>query len=393
MSAATLLPGLPEDYYAPEFVVEVEGRALDPAQKGDVLEVKVVLSVDELASVDIKLNNYDDSTFDLKWSDSDLFRLGKVVHVQLGYVDRLKSMFRGRIVSLSPEFPSGGPPTLLVRAMDPLVKLKNSRPPADGVTYDHKRDWEIAQAVADRHDVRLEATRKGPRHDFVVQRNVDDLAFLKERAARIDFKVFMRIDPDNGHDVLHFEPPRDGRQAGPLRTYQLAWGTLQKASPLSKSTPPSLIEFKPTISASDQVQSVTVRGWDVDRKKAIEHTAKAATTPGVSGSGDDTGPAAAEQVGGSAAKKEIVVNAPVATLEEARHLAESLLAERAYAFLTGSGKTIGLPDLRPGDNVEIGGVGKRFSGTYFVDRTTHVLNANGYMTEFEVRKTYQGAHA
>ena len=72
MSAATLLPGLPEDYYAPEFVVEVEGRALDPAQKGDVLEIKVVLSVDELASVDLKLNNYDDSTFDLKWSDSVL---------------------------------------------------------------------------------------------------------------------------------------------------------------------------------------------------------------------------------------------------------------------------------------------------------------------------------
>jgi uncharacterized protein len=388
MSAATLLPGLPPSYYAPEFVFEVEGRALDPAQKGDVLEVKVVLSVDELASVDVRLNNYDDSTFDLKWSDSDLFRLGKVVHVRLGYADRLTSMFRGRITSLSPEFPSGGPPTLTVRAMDPLVKLKNSRPPADGVTYEHKRDWEIAQAVADRHDVRLEADREGPQHDFVVQRNIDDLAFLTERAARIDFKVFMRIDPDNGRDVLHFKRPRDGRQAGPLRTYQLAWGTLQ-----TTSTPPSLIEFKPTISASDQVQSVTVRGWDVERKLEIEHTAVAETTPGVSGSGDDTGPAAAEQVGGSAGKKEVVVNAPVATAEEARHLAESLLAERAYAFLTGSGKTIGLPDLRPGDNVEIRGVGERFSGTYFVTRTTHVLNTNGYTTEFDVRKTYQGSRA
>ena len=39
-------PGCPTRYYAPEFVVEVEGEALDPASKGDVLELKVEMDLE-----------------------------------------------------------------------------------------------------------------------------------------------------------------------------------------------------------------------------------------------------------------------------------------------------------------------------------------------------------
>jgi uncharacterized protein len=382
----TRLSGSPDNYYAPDFLVEVEGQALDPDTRGDVVEVKVTLDVDALASVDLKLNNYDDTTFDLKWSDSDLFRLNNRVHVKLGYVGSLVSMLRGPITTLSPEFTSEGAPTLTVRALDRLAVLRDSRPPEAEVTYKDKKDWEIAQAIAERHHLRFEHDDDGPVHDLVVQRNTDDLTFLMERAARIDFKVYMKTDPDTGEDVLRFGKPTDGRDGGTARTYVLAWGTLANNTGVA----PSLIEFKPTVSSADQVQSVTVRGWDVKQKQPITAVALPADTPGVSGSGDATGPASAAGVGTSGGRQDVVVNAPVQTDEEALRLAEALLAERAYAFLTATGKAIGLPDLRPGDNVEIHGVGTRFSGTYFVTKATHTLNASGLLTDFTVRKTYQG---
>jgi Bacteriophage probable baseplate hub protein len=378
--------GSPDNYYAPDFLLEIEGQRLDPKSKGDVIEVKVTIDLDELASVDLKLNNYDDTTFDLKWSDSKLFRLGNRVHVKLGYVGSLVSMLRGPITTLAPEFVSDGAPTLAVRAMDRLVVLRDSRPPEAEVTYKKKKDWEIAQAVARRHQLRFEHDDDGPVQDLVVQRNTDDLTFLMERAARIDFKVYMKTDPKTGKDVLRFGKPTDGREGGPARTYVLAWGNLRNNTGIA----PSLVEFKPTISSADQVQSVTVRGWDTRRKKAVSVTAKPASTPGVSGKGDATGPAAATRVGTTDGRKDVVVNAPVQTEEEARRLAQALLAERAYAFLTATGKAIGLPDLRPGDNVEVHGVGERFSGTYFVTRTVHTLNAGGLLTEFTARKTYEG---
>ena len=46
--SATRESGLPETYYAPEFSVVVEGKALDPASKGDVLELKAELDIKEL---------------------------------------------------------------------------------------------------------------------------------------------------------------------------------------------------------------------------------------------------------------------------------------------------------------------------------------------------------
>jgi phage protein D len=387
-AVATRTSGSPDNYYVPDFLIEVEGKRLDAESRDDVIEIKVTMELDKVDSVDLKLNNYDDTKFDLKWSDADLFRLNKRVHVKLGYVDSLVSMLRGPITTLSPEFVADGALTMTVRVMDPLIQLRSSKPPEAAVTYKKKKDWEIANEIADRHHLRFERDKDddGPVHDLVVQRNMDDLTFLMERAARIDFKVFMKTDPKSGEDVLHFGRPTDGRDSTPARTYVLAWGNLANNTGVA----PSLIEFKPTISSSDQVQSVTVRGWDVKHKKAISVTAKAADTPGVEGSGDATGPASAGKVGTTDGRKDVVVNAPVATKEEAERLAKSLLAQAAYKFLTTTGKAIGLPDLRPGDNVEIHGVGKRFSGTYYVTKVVHTLNASGLVTEFTARKTYEG---
>jgi phage protein D len=396
MTGATATPssGLLEGYFcAPDFLVEVEGTALDPISKGDVIEVKVVMDIDAIASVDLKLNNRDDTGCAVKWSDSDRFQVGNRLHVQLGYADRLVSMLRGKITTLSPEFLSDGASTLTVRAMDGLVALKGSRPPEAEVTFANKADWEIARQIAGRHQLRLEHDSDMV-HELVVQRNIDDLGFLKERAARIDCEVFMRTDPKTGKDVLHFARPADGRDAKRICGFALAWGSLSNPTARSNTAVPlrSMVEFKPTMTIVDQVRSVTVRGWDTTTKQPITHTATAGTTPGLRGRNSDaTGPAAVGRLGVAESRNEVVVDAPVVSREEAQRLAESLLAERAYRFLTASAKAIGLPELRPGDNVEIHGVGERFGGMYYVTKATHTFNTSGLLTAFDVRKTYEGA--
>ena len=123
MTGSERKPGLPDSYYAPAFVVEVDGKPLDERTNGDVLEVVVRMDLDKLTSAELKLNNYDDQTFDLKWTDSDTFAIGKSVHVRLGYADRLISVMRGYITTLTPDFPSDQAPTLGVGAIDALAKL------------------------------------------------------------------------------------------------------------------------------------------------------------------------------------------------------------------------------------------------------------------------------
>ena len=375
-TSSTLESGLPStDYYAPDFLVEVEGREIDSESKGDVLEVKVTMDLDNLTSCELTINNWDDRLLSFKYSDTSTFDIGNRVEVSMGYADSLRSMLRGQVSSLSPRFPESGPPTINVTVLDCMLKLRDRQPAPDDVKrYEKKADWQIAQVIAKRNGLRAVVTQTGETHDQVIQKNQDDAQFLIERAKRIDFDCFVQTDPMTGEDVLYFTEPKDGREASPLRVYRLVWGE-------------SLINFSPTLTLSRQVESVTVRGWDPRTKSPIACTATSSDLPG-STNGGTSGPAAAAK--SLPGKQQTIIDAPVTSEQEAQDLATSLLCERAYEFITGSGKVIGLPDLRPGDNLELLGLGKRFEGTYYVKKVTHTLGNSGYTTDFEVRKVYDG---
>jgi phage protein D len=365
------------DYYAPNFKVEVEGRELDPEAKGDVLDVKVTMDLDNLTSFDLTINNWDDKHFAFKYSDTTIFDVGNRVHVRMGYADDLRFMASGLISTLTPKFPESGPPTLGVTGVDAMLKLRDRKPVGSDVKkFVDRTDWQIAQEIAARNHLDVKVTEKGPRQPLVVQKNQDDAQFLMERAKRIDFDCFIRIDPATGRDTLYFISPTDARDGSKVRVYVFEWGK-------------SLINFNPVLKLGQQVSKVTVRGWDPRTKKPISYTAGPDDLPKSSGGGGgESGPEiAAKRLGD---KQDVIVDQPVSTIEEARELAMSRMRERAYDYLTGSGQVIGLPDLRPGDNVELLGLGKRFSGSYYVTKVEHSLGGSGYLTQFDVRRTFDG---
>jgi phage protein D len=152
---------------------------------------------------------------------------------------------------------------------------------------------------------------------------------------------------------------------------------------------PNLIEFTPTLTAAKQVTRLTVRGWDPRTKQSISVAATADSLPGGQGGGLN-GPAAATEALG--AREETVIDAPVASVEEARELATALLRERAYQFITGTGRIAGLPELRLRDVLEIHGIGLRFSGNYYVTRVEHTLGVSGFFTGFSARRIADGSH-
>jgi phage protein D len=371
--------GLPADYYAPDYKIEIEGRTVDAETKGDVLEVRVTMDQENLTGFDLTINNWDDRTFDFKYSDTDTFDVGNRIHIQMGYAGRLLSMARGVITSLTPRFSESGPPTLGVSGQDSLVILRDRKPqPNDQKRFVKNMDWQIAEIVAARNHLKFKASQEATvTHDVVIQKDQDEAMFLKERAARIDFDCYIQIDPDRGEETLFFVKPTDGRDGRRIRMYVFEWGQ-------------SLINFNPQLTIAKQVSTVTVRGWDPDSKELITYTAGPQDLPR-SSSGGMSGPQIVqERLNG---KSDIVVDQPVTSAQEARDLAISLLRERAYTYVTGSGQVIGLPDLRPGDNVELCRLGKRFSGRYYVTHVEHALGSSGYQTQFQVRKLFDGGLA
>jgi len=364
-------------YYAPCARIEVQGRELAPQVVADVVSVSVELEVDQLASFSLTINNWesDPTKLGFKYSDSSLFDVGHTVHVQLGYAGRMVSMVRGVITSMTPAFPDAGAPTITINGQDSLVLLRDRHPTgSEQRKFTDKTDGEIAEVIAVRNKLVPKVDKTTTQNPVVFQRDLDDAKFLLERAKRIDFDCYIANDPVTGRDALHFERPSDGRDAQQTQVFQLEWGR-------------DLIRFNPTLTIARQVAAVTVRGWDPQTKSAFVGHADGSAIPGKPGKGTN-GPALVKDR--LQDKTDVVVDRPVQSQQEADTLAKSILRARAYNFFTGTGQCIGQPAMRPGDNLLIAGLGQRYSGEYYITKTSHSFGSSGYLTEFTVRRDFDG---
>jgi phage protein D len=143
-----------------------------------------------------------------------------------------------------------------------------------------------------------------------------------------------------------------------------------------------LISFEADLSTADQVSTVTVRGWDPATKAALIGQATAGDLNGAMG-GTTTGPAGAEVPFGARALA--VIDQPVATQNEADLLARGILNEIALDYIVGEGVAAGDPAITAGSVIELGGLGRRFSGRYYLTEVTHVWDGR-FTTRFRVRR-------
>jgi uncharacterized protein len=365
------------DYYVPDFRIEVEGRQLSPGTHGDVIDLKVNLGADELGGFDITFNNWDDEHFNFKYSDSPELMIGNMVRIELGYVNRTRQVIHGPITTISPRFSEGGALTVSVSGKDSLEFLKSRKPkPGERVKWVKKKDTDIARDIARRNHLEFVGDESAITYDVVYQKNLDDAQFLLQRARRIDFECFVLVGPKAGRNTLYFQRPRDGRDGEAVRVYELEWGR-------------SLRNFSPTLSSDRQVAKVTVRGWDPREKKPIVGVATHKDLPPSTKANSTSGPKLASQK--FADRENLVVDRPVTSEREARDLAISILRERATRFGTGNGSTIGIPELQPDDNIDLKGLGDRFSGRYRVRKVTHSIGDSGFTTNFDVESMHSGS--
>ncbi len=358
-----------QDFYVPMFEVKVGERPLERDVVRDITQVSYKDSLQEIDSFEITINNWDAEKRTFKYSDGGVFDPGKKVELWMGYFghEKLRLMLTGEITSLRPTFPAGGQPTLSISGLNLLHRLRKKQ---ESHAYEGKTDKKIAEEIAGRLDVKIEPENleEGEEYPYILQNNQYDIIFLMERARRIGYDLFVIEQGDNGQSQeskLYFGPSDKVNRT----TYELKYGL-------------SLIDFQPNLTTANQVGKVTVFGWDSTKKEPIKETVTRAdlTTQGV---GSEGGQEVIEQ---SFQREEIIVDKPIHSKQEAKTLARETLENIAKDMVKGSGSVVGLPDLRAGGVLFISGLGKRFSGRYFVTGTNHSIGDSGYTTKFECRR-------
>jgi len=86
------------------------------------------------------------------------------------------------------------------------------------------------------------------------------------------------------------------------------------------------------------------------------------------------------------AREHVITDQPQHDAAQGRRTATDTLRKRLQELVEATGTTVGLPDLRAGLTLRIVGLGARFSGNYFVKKTTHTFDAGGYRTKFTARR-------
>jgi phage protein D len=144
-----------------------------------------------------------------------------------------------------------------------------------------------------------------------------------------------------------------------------------------------LLSFSPEAKLGRQIAEVRIHG---------RSAAKGEVIVGVARKGDESGRDPRSKSGGerviTALSDEPVLNirAAVHTQAEADARAKAVLQDRAQDFVTGTGESIGVPELLPDTNITISGLGRAFSKTYYVSEATHKIDSNGYRTSFKVEE-------
>ncbi len=380
------------DFYVPRFDVKVGKQKLSLNIVRDIIEVSYKDNIQEMDSFDLTIFNQwehgqqrasggqskeKEQMGWFKYSDETTFDPGQIVELSMGYMgkkangtDRTKLMITGEITSLKPSFPASGQSVLSISGVNTLHRL--TRKKQESHTYENLTDSQIAKQVAQRlgmdlHDEK-NLIQKEPKNKYVFQNNQFDIVFLMERAHRIGYEMFVEEaePPKRPKPVLHFHPSDKVKQV----TYELHYGN-------------SLMQFQPTLTTANQVEKVTVKGWDAKNKKPITASATRASIQnkglGTKGRQSDIDKAVKGY-------EEVITDKPVHTQPEAQYLADETLKKITKDLIKASGSTMGLPELRAGTTVLLTGLGQRFSGHYFVTATTHTINDSGYMTQFECRR-------
>lgn len=336
-----------------QMYLKINGKYASKSIMDCVLEMIVDSSLHVPSMFEIRLHDPD-----FEWMDAPSLEIGKKVTISGVAMDdgRPKELISdGEITAIEPELSEEAGTSVVIRGYDKSHRLFRGKKTR---VFKQMSDSDIVMKIARECGLKTRVDKTSQVHEHIFQVNQSDINFLQDRANHVGYYMYV----DDG--VLNFR-----RQPTNSPRITLNWGK-------------TLVDFKARLTTAEQVNDVEVHGWDPKQKKAI--IGKSSTpknTPKIEG----------ERHGGNFSKKafgmkseELVDSDCVATQKEADDLALSILNERCHAFFEAEGACRGNPALGAGNEVELKGIGRRFSGRYRVTHAVHRYDKSGYTTQFEI---------
>ncbi|MFW9817698.1 MAG: phage late control D family protein [Candidatus Thorarchaeota archaeon] len=337
---------------ATTYKIKLNRQLIEDSLRKSIVEVSCDLQLTMASEISLVIHdpNY-------KIADSDRFKLGAELDMEIGFQSQFHRLMLGEIVSLEPGFSESLGTFFIVRAFDKSYRLRRNKPARPA--FLNVRDSDIASQLAREAGLQAEVERTPIIHEYL-QQTGSDWRFLKNRAEANGYELFVQFNR------LFFRRPDPS-----------------KTAPISLKRGRDLIRLNLRLSAVDQPNLHVVRGWDARQKKPL--VAKATPpTFAMAAAGTKTGAQLTARAFGES--RSITFNTPVFSQNEAEQLVKAQFSSRAKHFIQGEGLCRGMPEMKAGHKIDLLNMGKRFSGLYYLTRVTHLINKNGYRTQFSMER-------
>ena len=363
--------------YASTLTLKIDGQPASASLMEDILQLSVEesLHLPGMFTLVIRNDYASARSGESLWLYDSTFGMGK--SVEIGFTasttenaafDQVASgvVLKGEITAIEAHFSPESQAPIVIRGYDVSHRLHRGR---FNRSFQNMKDSDIVKQIIGEVGIAAGTVDDtGGPHGFgdpvgyAFQENQTNMEFLRERAARNGFELFVQ------DGKLNFRKPAEGA------SLTLKWLT-------------DITSFQVRVSSTEQVDSVEVRGWNYQTKQPIVSTKSAQTTQVITSTDYGNGKVASTKF--STTPKMIVVNQPVSSSAESDAIAQALYNELAGEFVQADAKAEGDPAIRPGKVVQLTEMGK-YSGKYYVTETRHLLQQRVYVTEFSVRGLRDG---
>jgi uncharacterized protein involved in type VI secretion and phage assembly len=352
--------------------LKIDGQPATDSLLEDILQISIEesLHLPGMFTLVIRNDYFSARDGENPWMYDDKFAIGK--SIEIGFTSsttedndfseaKVNTLINGEITAIEAQFNPESQAPIIIRGYDKSHRLHRGR---YNRSFQNMKDSDIVSKIIQEVGISAGTIDKsggpygfGEPPGYVFQENQTNMEFLRERAARCGFELFVQ------DDKLNFRKPTAGD------SLTLKW--------LKEIT-----SFHVRISSAEQVSSVEVRGWDYQNKQAIVSSKTSQTGGIVTSINQGKGETVSKAFIGS--PKMIVVDQPVSSSDESDAIAQSLYNELSGEFVQADAKAVGNPEIRPGKVIKLTEMGK-YSGSYYVTETRHIFQNRFYTTEFSIR--------
>jgi Rhs element Vgr protein len=340
------------------FDLVADGNAL--GSEFQIISISVSKEVNRIPIAVIVLRDGEAAQRQFAVSDREDFVPGKTMQINLGRDGQNGTVFTGMIVKHRVRVRENGVSELIVECRDQAVKMTIGR---HSRYFEESKDSDAIEQLIREKGLTPDVEATSLTHKELVQYHCTDWDFVVARAEV------------NGRLVV----VDDGK-------VQVKKPNTQNAPALQVTYGATLLEFEAEIDSRWQWKSVEAKAWDYTNQAMFEHSSDAAP---VAEPGDISGATLAEGV--NLEKLEFKHGGQVLEAE-LRQWTDAAMLKSRLAKICGRAKFIGFAAIKPGDVIDIQGVGNHFNGKAFVSAIRHAVGNGAWDTHVQFGLAPQWFH-